>query len=352
MGERVDTKTAAKTDSVVLLFLGCERSGTTFVQETLEKFYPVSPGNESQWAVEAWERAHGFDPHDRGKQIDFIKSVLAGWYFANKANYHQVYFDYKKFIQEPPFDYGRFVEAIFSHIAETDDNKWVLNKTCMFCENMAVVDKVFDKPRVVHIVRDGRDVALSLLRVKAWGPISPFGAARWWSQRVEAMQRYAGQYMDGRILEIKYEEVLQAPVEAFERIAKFYGIYEQERHDQLSQHVKIMANNSEKWRKAMTPAELEVFERVAGKTLVANGYQLATEPGRLKPVSGLEKGIRAANEAVFARIGFYPLWFRGLKILNRVIGAFPRFQQAFYRSRLFNNYFNWNKNMDRVDRKE
>ena len=56
MPERT-ARTQTGTTSPILFFLGSERSGTTFVQETLNKFYDVSQGNETQWVVENWAKA-------------------------------------------------------------------------------------------------------------------------------------------------------------------------------------------------------------------------------------------------------------------------------------------------------
>lgn len=329
--------------SCVLLLLGSERSGTTFVQETLNTFYPVSQGNESQWVIHAWHRANKQNISTTDDQLGFLKSVFADWYFANKANYHQVFFDSRQFLQQGNFDFPKFVEQVFRHIAESEKNQWVLNKTCIYCEHMPVVDRVFHCPKVIHLVRDGRDVGLSLIKTKAWGPISPYGAARWWSNRVSKIQQYADKEMQGRFLEVKYEDLISDPGVVFESITKFYGIFDEESHTKLLQSIRAKSDNNEKWRTQFTLGEVKMFERVAGNTLDSNGYALTN--GELKPLSTLSHALWRLYEFIFSRISFYPLWFRSLRVINRLVGLSPTLQQKFYRSAFFANHFNWNKNM-------
>ena len=338
-----DSFSKSTSNSCVLLFLGSERSGTTFVQETLNKFYPVSQGNESDWVISAWRKAQNLNIATTEDQLRFMKLIFSDWYFANKANYHQVYFDYRQFVQSETFDYTKFVEAVFRHIADAEQNQWVLNKTCLFSEHMPIVDEIFDRPKVINLVRDGRDVGLSLIKTKAWGPVSPYGAARWWSKRVDKIQQYAEENMQGRYLELKYEDLTRDPGAHFEHIAKFYGIFEEERHANLLKSVRIISKNSEKWRSQFSESEVHVFERVAGDSLKRNGYQLVNEVH--KPLSNWEYAVRRLNESIFSRISFYPLWFRSLRIINRLIGLSPKLQQKFHRSAFFANHFNWNKNM-------
>ncbi len=332
---------SSRRQSCVLLLLASERSGTTFVQETLSKFYPVCEGNESQWVVTAWRKYSRRRISTIAEQERFIKWVFSDWYFANKANYHEIYFDYRQFVQGAPFDYPAFVEQVFRHIANVEQSKWVLNKTCKFCECMDIVDQVFDLPRVVHLVRDGRDVALSLIEAKGWGPIGVYGAARWWSSRVDKLQEYANVNMNGRYLELKYEELTQEPIQSFERIARFYGIYEEHRHARLAECVRIKKRNTEKWRTRLSLSDLQLFEQVAGDTLRTNGYELTDM--EVEPLPAWRGTVYMLHDAVFSRIGFYALWFRGLRVASRLIGLSPVLQRRFYRSSIFARRFNWNR---------
>ncbi len=326
-----------------LFFLGCERSGTTFVQETLNEHYSIAEGNESKWVLSGYRKSRDAATWSRREQERFIQSMLSDWYFANMANYHAVFFDYRDFVQDGGFDFAQFVRGIFQHIADTKGKDRVLNKTCLYCCHMDIVDAVYGNPPVVHIIRDGRDVALSLLEVKNWGPVSIYGAAKWWAGRVDEMQRHAREHMNGRYYEFRYEDLVVRPAEIFEQIAKCFGVYDESRHTELAAAIKIIPGNSEKWRKQMSPAQIRLFERVAKQTLEHNGYAFFTPADRLQPLPAWLDSLYSAREAVLSRIGLYPLWFRMLKFANRVIGFFPALQRKFFRTNLFAEHFSWNK---------
>jgi hypothetical protein len=327
----------------VLFFLGCERSGTTLVQETFTAHYDVASGNESQWVVRHWPRVRDGQVTTREQQRRFLKAVFSDWYFANQANYHHTYFNYEDFLQDGPFDYRRFVDDVFRHIAHAKAKRWVINKTCDFIVNMRAVDEIFDRPKIVYVIRDGRDVALSLLEVKAWGPRSVYGAARRWRDRVETFRAYAEANLDSRILTIRYEDLLERPAEVFEDIARFYGIYDERCHASLTESLSIKSGNREKWRARFSAEELRLFERVAGGALEAHGYQLGSDAADLPPLPlPLEMWLRLRDE-LSSRLSLYPLWFRALRVVNRVVGRFPSLQQQFFQSDAFAKHFNWNR---------
>ena len=218
-----------------------------------------------------------------------------------------------------------------------------MNKTCDFICHMDVVDAVFGRPRIVYVVRDGRDVALSLLQVKAWGPRSVYGAARRWRDAVESFRHHAAAHLQGRLLQIRYEDLLADPETVFADIARFYGIYDPERHARLVESIEIKRGNQQKWRTRFTADELRLFERVAGDALLAHGYQLGAEGPRLPPFSPIVDAFLRAREALGSRLAPYPLWFRGLRVVNRVIGRFPGLQERFFRTEVFARHFNWNQ---------
>ena len=142
-----------------LMLLGSERSGTSFVQATLNKYYGISEGNESHWVIHGWRTVQQGNIQTQADQERFIKNIFAGWYFASKVYFHNIFFNHKDFVQEGPFDYPKFVQQVFQHIVDENGDTMVLNKTTTYCQNMAAVDEIFDSPAVMHIIRDGRDVA-------------------------------------------------------------------------------------------------------------------------------------------------------------------------------------------------
>ena len=156
---------------------------------------------------------------------------------------------------------------------------------------------VLPEARFIHLIRDGRDVALSV-RPLWFGPTSIEDAAIWWKERVEAGQR-AGSEL--RYMEVRYESLVGNVRSELERVCDFLDL--DFREDMLQGHTRACARLAEekdlpkqgiaaerrreiharvrvrpdpsgvgRWRTEMTPDERRRFEELAGDTLERLGY--------------------------------------------------------------------------------
>jgi sulfotransferase family protein len=155
-----------------------------------------------------------------------------------------------------------------------------------------VIGAVYPDASIVHIVRDGRDVARSLLS-QPWAsaPKTMEEAAEEWRFSV-ASARSAARDLD-HYVELRYEDLLSDPLG---KVAELYGTLGLDAAAPLVEAAVVEAGirynvdpdapqvTSGKWRESFSPADLEDFMRVAGPVLSELGY----EPG---PTSG------AAEEA-------------------------------------------------------
>lgn len=151
---------------------------------------------------------------------------------------------------------------------------------------------VFPDLRVIHMVRDGRDVAASFA--------SAFGddlsrAIMVWLRAIRAARRFASQHPD-QLLEVRYEALVRRPEETARAVATFLGLEFDERmlrpHEldvplgdvdrtPYMQRVRQPIDQSAigRWRRDFGPAQVAELERAMGPTLVDLGYSLATERG-------------------------------------------------------------------------
>ena len=132
-------------------------------------------------------------------------------------------------------------------------------------------------------MRDGRDVALSLELV-SWGGQSVYESAKMWTTMVADVQDFERQLQPGRLLTVKYEELLVSPAITMQKIGEFMGVdnpleiasaYAQESES------SEFNTNYDKWRKAMSPSDQRVYEAVAGRCLTAYGYERKYPDARL-----------------------------------------------------------------------
>jgi hypothetical protein len=157
--------------------------------------------------------------------------------------------------------------------------------------------RAYPQAIAVHVIRDGRDVATSLLE-RGWLSAErsgaddarlPFGAhARFWvetgreaefasvsdaTRAAWAWRRYvtsAGAVPE-RTVEVRYEQLVSDPAAAAAPVAAKLGVEEglvtavfAEAHD----------TSAGRWRRDLTPEQLADVEREAGEALIALGYQL------------------------------------------------------------------------------
>jgi Sulfotransferase family len=151
----------------------------------------------------------------------------------------------------------------------------------------------------VHVIRDGRDVATSLLE-RGWLSAERSGAddarlafgphARFWVEpgreeefsRVSdatraawAWRRYvtAAGAMPERTVEVRYEQLVAAPSAAAEPVAAAIGV---ETGLVADAFARVHDRSAGRWRRDLSADQLADVEREAGATLVALGYELSS----------------------------------------------------------------------------
>ena len=190
-----------------------------------------------------------------------------------------------------------FLATLYSDYAEQYGAARWGDKTPIYTSYVDLIADMFPTARFVHIIRDGRDVALSML--DKWGDKEPhvdiFFTARNYVRRIRAA-RTAGQRLDpDRYYEMRYEALVQDPERELGAVCEFLGeeyfpemaqphVLARETIEPGSWHDPIRrppnTGSIERWREKMTPADLRLFQFVAGSQLEELGYGLA-QAGRM-----------------------------------------------------------------------
>jgi Sulfotransferase family len=152
-----------------------------------------------------------------------------------------------------------------------------------------VIAPVYPDARLIHIIRDGRDVARSLV-AREWGPDSVGEAAVEWRDSILEARAAAP---EGRYLEVRYESLLE---DLEGGVRALYDWLELPAGDALVEDVLAVARrpmNEDpkdpriahgKWRDYFSDDDVRAFEAEAGELLDEMGYErmaaaaVATEP--------------------------------------------------------------------------
>jgi hypothetical protein len=146
-----------------------------------------------------------------------------------------------------------------------------------------LIGSVYPDAHVVHIIRDGRAVARSLLSMD-WGPKRMDEAAREWRSAI-ADARAGGRGFGPRYREVFYEQLLQEPRRHVGELFRWLDLdLENETWAQILSEAASEFNvdpgspgiRLDKWRDELPIADLRTFERLAGDQLEACGYARAS----------------------------------------------------------------------------
>jgi hypothetical protein len=179
------------------------------------------------------------------------------------------------------------------------------DKTPLYCQHLPYLQDLLPEARFIHLVRDGRDAAVSL-RERWFSPGFEIETqAHHWRDNVEAARR------DGpgcrHFLEVRFEDLVQAPEAVLRRICGFVDLdyhpdmlrFPERAPGRLEEHRtryrpdgSVLVSHEERlrqqahvqnppdaskigiWRQALSEEEARRFEEIAGDLLAAYGYPL------------------------------------------------------------------------------
>ena len=209
------------------------------------------------------------------------------------------------------------VSAPFVAYAEREGTARWGDKTPAYIAHVDRLAAIWPDARFVVLVRDGRDVALSVMKVP-FGANNVWAAARSWAGAVRQGRDAAARY-PGRVLEIRYEDLVTNPEQEIATTCNFLGLeYSPDMlaiehtdrskvvEDQAAWFTNVWAGITTaavgKWRTELTPRQVEVFESVAGNELRALGYETSSGASSQALVP-----VYAAHDAAMRGVNFVRL---------------------------------------------
>ncbi|MGD2118995.1 MAG: sulfotransferase [Chromatiales bacterium] len=295
-----------------IFLVGAARSGTTLLQYMLRSHPQISlPTGESHFFIPFYQRREEFGDLSKKNNLQNLLSSI----YRQKAPFfdeelHGIKFNvdeftdllYKQGLHTVP----QIINGIMSANAAGEGKQRWGDKTPYYILHLETLLEMFPDAQFVHIIRDGRDCALSMLERK-WDLkiFNTYHAAYLWNRYVEHGVEFGRKYPDIYI-ELRYEDLLAEPEKNVERLCNFLNIEYSEsvinfRKSDGSGKTSLLTqplqkNNSEKWRTKMSDRQVRVFEALAGDMLAQNDYPLATENHHL---SVIEEALYNAHIRLF-----------------------------------------------------
>jgi hypothetical protein len=187
--------------------------------------------------------------------------------------------------------------------------RYLVERTPWHVYHLDLIGELYPDAAVIHIVRDGRDVARSLL-TQGWkesAPANMVEAAEEWRSAIVAARSASPNL--ARYREVRYEALLADPaahaMELFEWLdlptsADLAQRVRDEAGARFNVDAAMPTVGTGKWRKSLTPEELAAFDAVAGELLATLGYE-PTPASRTRAASDVIDRLRP--DAVRRRAG-------------------------------------------------
>ena len=294
-----EERSEAQASPPAPFIVGAERSGTTLLRLMLDAHPELAVPPETHFIDRAAQECRDA-PDPRRAFLETVTSHRRWGDFQIDGERLE-----RRVSGIEPFDLGEALRTFYGLYAERFGKPRWGDKTPLYVHRMELISTLLPEARFIHIIRDGRDVALSTKDL--WfGPDSVEEAAQKWRSLIEK----ARQQSQGlpHYLEIRYEDLVSDTEPTLKRICEFVDLswdpgmlaYHKTAEERMSEIYRDMKTPRGKkvvrgemrrslhtltgsppqrdriarWRGEMSIADQKRFEEVAGETLRELGYEV------------------------------------------------------------------------------
>jgi len=273
--------------SAPLVLLGVSRSGTTLLRVILDRSPGIAIPDES-FFVPLLARRHG-KTVDAERFLDDLARIPAirHWGLSATSLAPRI---------RSGMPIGEAIAAIYEAYADAAGKPRWGDKTPMYMRHLALLDELFPHAQYVHLIRDGRDAALSFLQMpegtftRTWAhPRTPAQFACLWRREVADARSLGDRVGATRYHEVRYEALVADPDATVRGICAFAGIPFDSAMLDYAGAVDVSSKPHQQrllappttgvrsWRDDMPAADVAGFEAVAGDLLRELAYDVTSE---------------------------------------------------------------------------
>ncbi len=274
------------------LFIGSGRSGTTLLRNIFDSHPELAVTHEAHFVAPMAQRRSRYEDQGRLDRSAFVADLYKNKNFVrqglDRADVET------RLAAHPVRGFADAVRAVFALYAEREGKRLYGDKTPGYVNHIGLIAGLFPEVRFVHIIRDGRNVALGYLDRPEWGPSTVAEAALYWRSRVMRGRTAGARLGARRYHEVRYEALVDDPEGTTRDVCQFLGL---DFHDAMLRfHERgedfIATSNTPEafgglampvtkgmrnWHLQMSEGDVELFESIAGRLLGSLGYETRTE---------------------------------------------------------------------------
>lgn len=198
-------------------------SGTTMLRLMLDAHPEIAIPPETHFLPEVIKECRRI----RRRTGEFASAEQVTALIAGHRRWGDFHLDEEELVERlrerQPVTARRAIRAFYRLYAERQGKPRWGDKTPEYVLNMARLGRLLPEARFVHVIRDGRDVALSRTRWRASRGADPRPVESWarqWKRWIERARSQAPR-LDGRYLEIRYEDLVLDVEPTLRRVCEF-----------------------------------------------------------------------------------------------------------------------------------
>jgi hypothetical protein len=311
-----------------VFIIGCARSGTTLLRRIVDAHPQIAITQETHWIPDYFEQRTGLTPAGM-VTLELIRQLL------DHPRFRKLWIGREQLEQllerGQDVSYADFVTGIFDLYGNGRGGGKALvgNKTPRYVRSIRTLHGLWPKAKFIHLIRDGRDVALSAInwkekagalaeRYTTWGEHPVTTAATWWKWNVRLGREARQGLGSGLYYEMRYEALVASPQEECARLCAFLGVpytsvmlhfHEGRTKTQPGLDAKKswqpITPGLRDWRTKLPAEDQERFEAAAGDLLDELSYARAVpqpRPGVLDHAAQIRESFIEDVRAVAAAV--------------------------------------------------
>ncbi|WP_193369764.1 sulfotransferase family protein [Pelagibius marinus] len=276
---------SAEEQKPPIFLLGAQRSGTTMLRLMLNNHHNLAIPHETAFITIYFQRLGDYGDLGSKDNARRLLDDVARHPLVRRGN---LIADPEAVLAREIGDYKDFVDAIYRcYAAARGKVRWG-DKTPFYTPDIDIIRRIFPHSKIVHLVRDGRDVVLSQRSIEWMSGNLPKLVLDW--QWKTTIAHKVGAVLGDDFLEVRYEDLVRRPEEVLREICTFIDEdYDPSMLNYWADAESVVPRESlkwhrnsvqppdpgklQKWKKQLSKSERIVFEQLAGETLDLFGYE-------------------------------------------------------------------------------
>ncbi|MDT8318407.1 MAG: sulfotransferase [bacterium] len=230
--------------------IGTGRCGTTILSKVLNSHSRICVPHELQIVLGVENGDRFYEKYISGELKKFKAKDCINLIERRCPYKFDEFFDYKnhfKSLSYPQADLMDLLQNLFDHICFANGKSIFIEQTPWYGQRLNILKEIFPNMKIIHVVRDGRDVALSFAKSPWWSNDVETNMLQW-EKEVKLIHSFGIKYPEN-FVEIKYEDLVQNTEHELKKVLQLFGLeYEADilNPDKLINYDKFLKGDNSK----------------------------------------------------------------------------------------------------------